>query len=283
MNELRHALWIGGGSRSGKTTIAKRLARRQGLRWYSADAQTWRHRDRAVAAGHPAALRFESLSLEDRARLAPAELLELGLHSERGPMIVDDVRELPRAPLVVAEGSTIPPFIVSSALAPAERAVWLIPTPEFGEARVNTRAAPADVRPLLVEAWRLGVEQIEREVAEHGAPALVVDGTRGLDEMTAAVEERFGEALREGPRAETVAERRRLLREGNEQILAQCRGYLSRPWAGADETAYMREFDCECDDAGCEAVLELTVAEAARRLVETEPVTAHAAASVSAP
>ena len=276
MEELRHVLWIGGGSRSGKTTIARRLARRYGLRWYSADAQTWRHRDLAVAAGHPAALRFESLSLEERAEATPAELLEMGLHAERGPMVVDDVRGLPRVPLVVAEGSTVPPFLVSRAIAARDRAVWLLPTPEFGAARINVRDAPEPVRPLLRETWRLGIELIEREVAEHRAPALVVDGSRDLDEVTAEVESRFREALDEGPRAEGTEERRALLRDANEQILAQCRGYLARPWACADEETFTREFVCECDDPECEATIELTVAVAGRQVeTGTERLLAH--------
>jgi adenylylsulfate kinase-like enzyme len=41
---LRHVLWIGGAPGSGKTTIATRLARRHGLRLYSADTKTWEHR-----------------------------------------------------------------------------------------------------------------------------------------------------------------------------------------------------------------------------------------------
>jgi hypothetical protein len=274
MEELRHVLWIGGGSRSGKTTIAKRLARRRGLRWYSADAQTWRHRDQAVAAGHPAALRFERTPPQERMKATPAELLEMGLHEERGPMIVDDLRALPSTPLVVAEGSTLPASAVAAGIASRERAVWLLPTAEFGAGRLDGRGVPEHIRRLQAETWRLGVERIEREVAEHGAPSVVVDGSRGLDEMTAAVEGRFADALAEGPCAETPTECRALLREGNGQILAQCRGYLARPWAGADEETFAREFHCECDDPECEAALELTVAEAARRLETGEPLVA---------
>jgi hypothetical protein len=110
-----------------------------------------------------------------------------------------------------------------------------------------------------------------------------VDDTRGLDEMTTAVEERFREALAEGPHARTPEEQRHLLREGNQAILAQCLGYLSRPWAGADVESFMRAFHCECDDPVCEAVLELTVADAARRLEAGRgPLLAHPAGSVSA-
>ena len=281
MQELRHVLWIGGGSRSGKTTIARRLARRHGLRWYSADAQTWRHRDRAVAAGHTAALLFESLSLEDRTTKTPAEMWAMGLHDERGPMVVDDLRALPVEPLVVAEGSTLPAFAVSSGIAGAGRAIWLLPTFAFGQSLVDERAIPPHIRAWHAETYRLGLEHIEREVAEHGAPFIVVDGTQDLDGIAAEVESRFHEALDDGPRAETTEERRALLREANEQILGQCRGYLSRPWASADEETFVRDFVCECDDPFCEELLELTVADAAHRLAEPKPVLAHAGGSVS--
>ena len=48
---LRHVLWIGGPPGGGKSSVATRIARRYGLRWYGADTRTWRHRDRALRAG----------------------------------------------------------------------------------------------------------------------------------------------------------------------------------------------------------------------------------------
>lgn len=167
MASLRHALWIGGPPGSGKTSIAKRIARRHGLRWYSADAYTWQHRDRALLAGNEAVRRWEELKPEERwTKLTPEEQLAMSLHLERGPMIVDDVRRLPTSPLIVVEGSTISPAVVSSGVADRSRSVWLQPTPDF---YVREQRWAPDLQPLLRAT-------IEQDVREHGAPVLTVDG-----------------------------------------------------------------------------------------------------------
>jgi hypothetical protein len=90
-----------------------------------------------------------------------------------------------------------------------------------------------------------------------------VDGSCGIDEMVAAVEERFADTLAAGPRAETLAERRALLRHANAAIAAQVRGYFARPWADGDADATVREFLCECGDPDCGANVPLPVAAAA--------------------
>jgi hypothetical protein len=239
-------LWIGGSAGTGKTTIATRLARRHGLRWYCSDTRTWAHRDRALREGNEAALRWEAMTPDERLRSPPAERFAMSLHGERGPMVVDNLRALPRSPLIVAEGTPIAPSVVTSGAADYQRAVWLIPARRLRTARHG----------LLADA-------IEREAAEHGVRVLIVDGSRGIEEMVAAVEELFADALAQGPRAETLAERRALLREGNAAIVAQVRGYYARPWADGDPDSVVREFLCECGDAGCDASVELAVGLAA--------------------
>jgi hypothetical protein len=92
---------------------------------------------------------------------------------------------------------------------------------------------------------------------------LVVDGARSIDATVTAVERLFEEALDEGPLAETGAERRRLLREGNEAIVAQVRGYYARPWAEGEADQVVRTFVCECGERSCAASVEVPVGVAA--------------------
>jgi hypothetical protein len=258
MTTLTHVLWIGGPS-AGKTTIATRLARLHGLRWYSADKHTWEHRDVAIGAGHEAATRWETMTHEERAATlaaTPAEFLKLNLDFDRGPMILDDLRRLPPAPLVVADGSTVLPELVAQGHAERDRAVWLLPTFELHRAFYE-RSGMAD---LLEYRW-LVAEEIERQAAEFGVNVLRVDDTVGIDEAVAAVEELFADAIAEGPRADTIEERRALLRYANEAVVTQARGYLARPWTTGDEATFVREFLCECGHPECTEVVELAVAD----------------------
>jgi hypothetical protein len=257
---VEHVLWIGGPSGSGKTTVATGLARRHGLRLYSADTRTWAHRDRAIREGHAAAIRWEAMTPRERWELStPAEMLAMSLRRERGPMIVDDVRRLPTSPLIVAEGTPVSPAVVFD----RDRAVWLIPTPELQRARLDERGLDAGT----TELYLLTAAEICREAREQGMPVLTVDRSHGIDEVVAAVEALFADALGEGPRAETAAERRQLLREANEAIVAQVRGYYARPWADGDANEVVRTFVCECGDRSCDLSVDLRVGEAAAERV----------------
>ena len=251
---MTQALWIGGPPASGKTTIARRIARRHGLRLYSADTRTWEHRDRALDAGTAAARRWESLPPAERWDAAPEELVAMSLHRERGAMVLDDLAALPPAPLVVAEGSPLP-----ARAADPERSVWLLPTPDVQRARLSARGTTGGAAQLYASL----ADVIAREAAEHAVPALAVDGAQGIETMTAAVESRFAGAIAAGPRAETIADRQALLREMNDAIVAQVRAYHARPWAEGDPDAVVRAFVCECGDQACEQELDLTVGVAA--------------------
>ncbi len=268
MRSLKHVLWIGGAPGSGKTTIAKRIARRHGLRWYNADTHTWEHRDRALRDRNPAALRWEAMTPYERwVTTTPAEMVELSLNLERGPMIVDDLRRLPASPLILAEGSTVLPDLVASGIADGSRAVWLVPTPELQRAGWEGRGgAPARdsgarrARENVSQLWLLIGAELERRASECGVTVLTVDGSRTVVEMVTAVEDLFAEALAAGPRAETEGERRALLRYANEAIVSQYLAYFARPWTTGDPESTVCAFACECDDTECDDVVELAVA-----------------------
>lgn len=170
-------------------------------------------------------------------------------------MIVDDVRRLPASPLVVAEGTPITPALVASGAVDRRRAVWLQPTPSVRRARLGERDLPAAARQL----YALIAEELDRSAREHRVPAVVDDGSCTVDELVAAVERQFAEALAGGPLAEGLDERRALLRDANDAVVAQVLSYYARPWARGEAGADVRPFLCECADRECRAIVPLPV------------------------
>jgi hypothetical protein len=246
MSDLGHVLWIGGSSGAGKS-VGRQLVRRWGLRLYACDTRTWEHRDRAIATGLDAALRWEALTPAERAALPTAEHRALEAIPERQAMIIDDLAALPRSPLVLAEGTLLPPHMADPA-----RSVWLMPSKDF-QARhrddPERRAEPMDV--------------IVAAANGHGIPIVVVDGRRPVAEVTVEVEVRLVDALSAGPTATTIGERRALLREANLDVVRQIRTGCARWWATADAEVQVRTFTCECGDEACEADIDATVGTAA--------------------
>ena len=250
---VNNVLWVGGPPGSGKTTVATRLARRHGLRWYNADARTWTHRDRALAAGNEAAHRWEQLAPAERHAATDDDLLAMSLHRERGAMVADDVARLPASPLTIAEGSCLSPALVDDHTS----AVWLLPTPAAQETWLTARDGQAN------RLYRLLAAEIEREARAHRMPVLTMDGSRTIDETVTEVERLFARALAEGPCARTPDERRALLRESNRAIIEQVRAFYARPWASGDAENVERSFVCECGEPDCIADVVQRVGETA--------------------
>ncbi|GAA2614854.1 hypothetical protein [Streptomyces axinellae] len=254
MNDLRSVLWLGGPPAAGKSTVAQRIARRHGLRWYNSDAHTWEHRDRAVARGHPAAIRYERTPVPERWSTSLEERLVMSLHHERGPMVLEDLRTLPPAPLTIAEGTPITPQITGP-----HSGVWLLPTPEVQRSRLARR----DLLPEVRELYEYLADEIATQVGKHEARTVIIDGSRSVEEVAAEVEALFADALAEGPRAMSPAERRRMLRYANRSFVSQYLTFFTRPWARAlgGTGDVVLPFLCECAHESCQENVEFAVAD----------------------
>ena len=96
--QLRHVYWIGGGSASGKSTIARRLSAEHGLRLYATDDLMSEHARRSTPEDSPFLTRFMAMDMDERwVNRSPAAMLRTfhGLRGESFDPIVEDVRSLP--------------------------------------------------------------------------------------------------------------------------------------------------------------------------------------------
>ncbi|QNP75064.1 AAA family ATPase [Streptomyces roseirectus] len=204
--QLRHVYWIGGGSGAGKSTVARRLAKREGWRLYVTDDVMHEHAGRVGADEAPFLHAFMGMSMDERwVERSPRVMFET-FHWFRGEgfgLIVEDLLRLPRDRPVVVEGFRLLPHLVRPLLADPRHAVWLLPTPEFRHAAVTGRAAPGEgfvwrtsdperAGRNLAERERMFVDRIGPEVERLGLAAVRVDLPLSEDELVLRVGALFG-------------------------------------------------------------------------------------------
>lgn len=202
---LRHVYWIGGGSGSGKTTVARELAARHGLRMYSTDGAMAAHDRRFAKHDAPLLSQFKAMDMDQRwASRSPQTMLETfhWFHGELFQPIIDDLINLPAQPGIIAEGFRLLPHLVRPLLADPAHAVWLLPTPAFRRAAFTSRGSlwdiprktsnPDKALANLLERDRMFTERLRAQVAHLALPAIEVDTTMTSDALTAQVADTFG-------------------------------------------------------------------------------------------
>jgi hypothetical protein len=202
---LQHVYWIGGGSGAGKSTIARRIAARHGLRRYGTDELMSDHASRCTPGDSPFLSEFVAMNMDERwVNRAPVTMLET-FHWFRGEgfgLIVEDLLRLPTEPGVIVDGFRLLPRLVKPLLALPCHAVWLLPTPDFRRAAFDNRGSLWDIsrrtsdpeRALrnLLERDRMFTERLYDETERLELRVIEVDTTMTEDELTDRVTEAFG-------------------------------------------------------------------------------------------
>ena len=141
---LRYTYWIGGGSGAGKSTIARRLATKHGLRYYSTDDTMTEHSGRCPPDDCPFLTEFKKMNMDERWVIRSPQTMFQSFHWFRGEgfgSIIEDLLALPPDEGVLVEGFRLLPQLVKPLLHDSSHGVWLIPTPEFRLAAFESRGS----------------------------------------------------------------------------------------------------------------------------------------------
>ena len=202
---LRHVRWLGGGSGSGKSTIARRLADRHGLHLYATDDVMSDHAGRCTPENAPYLRGFAEMDMDERwVNRSPEAMLDTfhWFQGEGFDLVIEDLLRLPESPGVVVEGFRLLPGLVRPYLSGPGQAVWLLPTPEFREAAFTSRgtlwdiprrtSAPEKALRNLLDRDRMFTERLRAETGSLGLPVIEVDSSVTEDERTERVTRAFG-------------------------------------------------------------------------------------------
>ena len=202
---LGHVYWIGGGSGAGKSTIARRVAARHGLRLYATDDAMPDHARRCAPGDCPLLAAFAAMGMDQRWLNRPPRTMLETFHWFQGEgfhLIIEDLLRLPTRPGVIVEGFRLLPALVEPLLAEPGHALWLLPTPGFRRAAFDSRGTlweiarktsdPPRALANLLERDRMFTERLHQEAERLGLRTITVDLPMTEAELAEQVAEAFG-------------------------------------------------------------------------------------------
>jgi hypothetical protein len=235
-------IWIGGGTGAGKSTTARALSVRHGLRRFPIDA-FWYAYDARWAQPRKTP---DEQWLETPPEVQAAEFEETSRRMMR--YALDDLAALPEVPTVV-EGPQILPDLVPA----DDQAVFLDPTPDWQRSVLTPRPMPSSDSERALEARlvkdRLYADRVAALARERGLPVLVMDGATDLVAVV--------ESLLDIP--DSTADLRAVRRWENEAAAANVRAWLASPEAPSNHPGF--PFACECGRPGCGETVRLAIEE----------------------
>ncbi len=233
-------IWIGGGTGSGKSTTARALASRHGLRRFAIDSSWYAYEARS--SQQPKTPDEQWLDTPPEVQAAEFEEVSRRMMG----FVLVDLALLPDLPTVV-EGPQVLPDLVP----PGEQAVFLDSTPDWQRAVLSPRLMPSSNPELALRARlvkdRIYADRVAALARQHDFPVLVMDGTLDLVGEV--------ESLLEMP--EGSADLREIRRWENEVAAANIRAWLASPSAPSERLEY--PFACECGRRGCAEIAQLTI------------------------
>jgi hypothetical protein len=204
--QFQHVYWIGGGSAAGKSTIAHRLAAEQGLSVYATDDLMADHARRSSRADCPLLHKFMDMDMDERwVNRSPKTMLETfhWFQGEGFDFIIQDLLRLPLDAGVIVEGFRLLPHLVKPLLSLRGHAVWLLPTPDFRHAVVESRGGsswgflartsePERALHNLLERDRMFTDRLHTQTALLGLHSVEVDTSTTEDDLAKQVTGVFG-------------------------------------------------------------------------------------------
>lgn len=211
MTSLEGVLWLGGGTGSGKSTVARILEQRHGLRVYHYDrvepghAARLSRRQKEPGAQPSEVLRLVAMTLDERwVERTPEEMTRhsLACQDERFGCVLEDLISARVGAPVLAEGFGLRPELVAPLLPSPQQAFWLLPTPEFRAQSLewsgrtwslpNETSRPQRAYANLLERDRRLTEHDREQCVALGLGYLEVDGLLSAEQVASVVEAHFG-------------------------------------------------------------------------------------------
>jgi len=167
------------------------LAVEHGFRIYDCDKTMADHAGRMSPATSPLMQQFIAMDMEERwVNRTPREMLETfpWFRGDGFDLIVDDLLNMPSGARVIAEGFRLLPHRVKPLLDEPNRAVWLLPTPEFRKVAFDSRqpsgspwtfvdetSDPERALANLLERDRMFTERLREDARDLGLRVIDID------------------------------------------------------------------------------------------------------------
>jgi hypothetical protein len=200
---LAHVFWMGGSPCSGKTSIARALVERYGMRYFDCDQAFWQHNAIVTPERQPVFYRVMHLSSE-ALWMRPVEQQtseEIAIYREEFPLILKDLLALPDSQPVLAEGAALLPECVAPLLNSPRQGIWIVPTADFQLHYYSRRDWAKDYIKDTSDPQQAFQNWMQRDIhfarfvcheaEERSMRVLVVDGACSIAENIRLVEEYF--------------------------------------------------------------------------------------------